>query len=302
MKILLLGKNGQVGWELNRTLLPLGEIIALGRKELNLTNKNAVRKAVRSINPDLIVNAAAYTAVDKAEEEADLAYAINGIAPGILAEEASICNAALVHYSTDYVFNGKKESPYTEKDQPDPINTYGKTKLVGENAIIESEVDHLILRTSWVYGLRGKNFLLTILRLAKEQNELKIIDDQIGSPTWSRLIAEATAMIIAQKPFLSKEKQGVYHLSSAGKTSWHGFANAIIEMFLVESNSKPVITAISTEDYKTLAARPKNSLLDNSRLISNYNIFLPHWQQYLDLLHIDYIDSSNFHHLNKKKG
>ena len=186
MKILLLGKNGQVGWELQRTLAPLGGVIAIDKEELDLTKVHAIRSTVRSINPDLIVNAAAYTAVDSAEDEAELAMAINGIAPGILAEEADRCHAALIHYSTDYVFDGKKNYPYTEEDKPNPLNTYGNTKLAGDRAIHESGVPHLVFRTSWVYGLRGSNFLLTILRRIREKEILQVVNDQYGAPTWCR--------------------------------------------------------------------------------------------------------------------
>ena len=186
MKILLTGKNGQVGWELQRTLAPLGEVVAVDRQALDLANPDAIRALIREVKPALIVNPAAYTAVDKAESEPELAMAVNGIAPGIMAEEAKRLGAAMIHYSTDYVFDGTQTSPYTEKDRPNPGNVYGKTKLAGEQAIQAVGVPHLILRTSWVYGSRGRNFLLTILRLAQERDELKIVDDQIGAPTSSR--------------------------------------------------------------------------------------------------------------------
>ncbi len=219
MKILLLGKNGQVGWELQRTLAPLGQVIALGRKELDLVEGAAIRSTVRAVNPDLIVNAAAYTAVDKAEKEAELALAVNAAAPGVLAEEAMLCRAALIHYSTDYVFDGIKVEPYIEDDKPNPINTYGKTKLEGDRSIQATEVPHLIFRTGWIYSLRGSNFLLTILRLAREREELNVVNDQFGAPTWSRLIAEATALVVAQgiKDIwtFSANHQGIYNLSAA---------------------------------------------------------------------------------------
>lgn len=283
MKILLLGKNGQIGWELQRTMAPLGEVVALGRNELNLVDEKAIRSTVRTIKPDLIVNAAAYTAVDKAEEELDLAMLINGIAPGILAEEAALCKAGLVHYSTDYVFDGKKKSPYNEEDKPNPINVYGKTKLAGERAINQTEAPHLILRTGWVYGLRGHNFLLTILRLAAERDELAVVDDQYGAPNWSRLVAEATAILIA-KATLSKNKiQGLYHLTAAGEISWFGFAKAILEDTGHKNQRLPALKAIKSEAYPTQAARPCYSVLDNSLVQQHHAIVLPHWRQQLKL-------------------
>jgi dTDP-4-dehydrorhamnose reductase len=189
-RILLTGKNGQVGWELQRTLATLGEVVTLDRQDLDLADPDSIRRVVREHKPNLIVNAAAYTAVDKAEEESDLAMVINGTAPGILAEEAKRLSAAIIHYSTDYVFDGSKNTPYTEEDAPNPLNVYGRTKLAGERAIQAVGAPYLILRTSWVYGMRGKNFLLTILRLARERNEIKVVNDQIGAPTWSRIIAQ----------------------------------------------------------------------------------------------------------------
>jgi dTDP-4-dehydrorhamnose reductase len=284
MKILLLGKNGQVGWELQRTLAPLGEITALGRSELDLADQNAIRHAVRTTKPDLIVNAAAYTAVDKAESEPELAMAINGIAPGILAEEAALANAYLVHYSTDYVFDGTQKTPYAELDSPNPVNIYGKTKLAGEEAITNTGCRHLILRTSWVYSLRGSNFLLTILRLAAERNELSIVNDQHGAPTWARMIAEATTLIIATARAY-KSAEGIYHLTATGETTWHGFATAIINQATARGllATKPALKAISSADYPTAAQRPKNSLLDCSALHCTYDLKLPDWATSLDL-------------------
>ena len=205
-KILLTGKNGQVGWELERSLQPLGQVIAFDRSGLDLASPDSIRAVIREVKPELIVNPAAYTAVDKAESEPDLAMAVNGVAPGIIAEEAKRLGAALIHYSTDYVFDGTKAEPYTEDDVPKPINVYGKTKLAGEQAVQAIGVPHLIFRTSWVYGMRGKNFLLTILRMAKEKDELRIVDDQFGAPTWSRMIAETTAQVLAQfySPFAQR--------------------------------------------------------------------------------------------------
>ena len=286
MKILLLGKNGQVGWELQRTLAPLGEIVAPGRKELDLSEPDAIRSFVRSMKPDLVVNAAAYTAVDKAEEEPDLAMAINGIAPRIISEEATRCCAVLIHYSTDYVFDGKKSAPYTEQDKPKPINIYGKTKLAGENAIREVGCSYLILRTSWIYGLRGDNFLLTIQRLATERSELTIVNDQYGAPTWSRMIAEATAQMLVRLSLGDSSKiKGLYHLTAAGETTWFEFAEAILE--LDQENRKgqhgPLLKAIKTENYPTSAARPFYSVLDNSLVSEQFAVTMPGWREQLKL-------------------
>lgn len=282
MIILLTGKNGQVGWELQRTLAPLGKIIALGRSELDLTDQSAIRRVARTTKPDVIINAAAYTAVDKAEEEPDLAVAVNEIAPGILAEEASRLNAYFVHYSTDYIFDGIKKEPYTEKDQPNPLNVYGKTKLAGEEAIKEKGSSYLILRTGWIYSLRGNNFLLTILKLASEKKELRIVKDQYGSPTWARMIAEATAQIISYSAIGSKIK-GTYHLTASGQTSWHGFAEAILELSVSSAHKKPQLYSISISDYQAAAKRPSYSVLDSSALEKAIGLKFSHWHDSLAL-------------------
>lgn len=285
MKILITGANGQVGWELQRTLAPLGEVIALGRDALDLANADAIRKALRQAAPDVIVNAAAYTAVDKAEEERELAHAVNGIAPGVLAEEAKLLNAALVHYSTDYVFDGLKGAPYEEIDVAHPASVYGKTKLAGEKAIAAVNAPHLILRTSWVYGARGKNFLRTILRLADEREELRVVDDQFGAPTWSRMIAEATSAILAQclhkgaVAGVLAEKGGLYHLTAAGQTSWFGFASEIVKY----TEKYPRMTPIATAEYPLPAPRPAYSVMSNARLTQAFGICLPAWQASLGL-------------------
>jgi dTDP-4-dehydrorhamnose reductase len=286
MKILLTGTNGQVGWELQRTLAPLGQVVAVDRRMLDLGNPDSIRAVIRAVKPDLIVNPAAYTAVDKAESEPELAMAVNGIAPGIMAEEAKKLGAAMIHYSTDYVFDGSKTSPYTEEDIPNPINVYGKTKLAGEQAIQAVGVPHLILRTSWVYGMRGKNFLLTILRLAKEREELKIVDDQIGAPTWSRMIAEATAQILAQGVLpltphasLLAQYSGIYNLTAAGRTSWCGFAQAIVENAQAGTRVMPIPTA----DYPLPAPRPLFSLLASDKLTETFGMKLPSWDDSLAL-------------------
>lgn len=291
MKILLTGKNGQVGWELQRTLAPLGKVVALDRQALDLADPAAIRALIREVKPALIVNPAAYTAVDKAESEPELAMAVNGIAPGIMAEEAKRLGAAMVHYSTDYVFDGGKTTPYTEIDVPNPVNVYGKTKLAGEQAIQATGIPYLILRTSWVYGPRGKNFLLTILRLAGERDELKIVDDQIGAPTSSRMIAETTAQILAQcfSPLadfssLITQNSGLYHLTAAGQTSWHDFAAAILESRIRATGVVgPRLTPIPTNAYPLPAPRPLYSLMANDKLQRTFGVSAPAWQIGLSL-------------------
>jgi len=285
MKILISGANGQVGWELQRTLAPLGEVIALGRDALDLSSADAIRHSVRQIAPDLIVNAAAYTAVDKAEEDRDLALLVNGIAPGVLAEEAKLLNAALVHYSTDYVFDGLKGAPYEEIDATHPASVYGKTKLAGEKAIAAVGAPHLILRTSWVYGARGKNFMRTMLRLASERDELRVVDDQIGAPTWSRMIAEATGVILAQclhkgaVAGVLRDKGGLYHLTAAGQTSWFGFASEIVQ----RADRRPRMTPIAAAEYPLPAPRPAYSVMSNAKLARMFDIHLPNWRASLAL-------------------
>ena len=274
-RILLTGRNGQVGWELERTLAPLAEIIAHDRAGLDLADLDRIRTVVRETRPDIIVNAAAYTAVDKAESEPDLAMAINGTAPGVLAEETKRLGALLVHYSTDYVFDGTKPAPYTEEDTPNPINAYGRSKLAGELAIQAVGGRHLILRTSWVYSLRGHNFLNTILRLAAERDELRIVDDQIGAPTWSHAIAEATGRLLA----LPQPPEGLYHLSASGETSWHGFAKAIV----ATRGLATAVVPIPASDYPLPARRPANSRLDNCRLRKATGVALGDWQAQLAL-------------------
>lgn len=288
-RVLLIGGNGQVGWELQRTLATLGEVITPTRDDLNLAQADSIRTYLTEVQPELIVNAAAYTAVDKAEEEPEQAMAINGIAPGILAEIAHQQSAALIHYSTDYVFDGNKASPYCELDTPCPLNVYGQTKLAGEQAIAAVGGAYLILRTSWVYGLHRQNFLLTMQRLAREREELSVVDDQFGSPTWSRLIAEGTAQLIAQArgqvtSFIGHHA-GVYHLSSQGRTSWYGFTRAILEQLEQTTESKPLarLEAIPTSGYPTPAQRPAFSCLDNTLLRDTFGIALPNWEKALAL-------------------
>ena len=265
MRTLLTGRNGQVGWELERKLAPLGEVIATDRTTLDLADPDQIRRVVREARPEIVVNAAAYTAVDKAESEPELAMRINGFAPSVLAEEAKRLGALLVHYSTDYVFDGEKATPYVEDDTPNPINVYGNTKLEGEHRIIASGCRYLILRTSWVYSARGKNFLLAILNASREGRELKVVNDQTGAPTASLDIARATARCVDAR------LDGLYHMSAAGRTTWHGFAEAIL-------GSR--VKAISSAEYGAKAKRPGNSLLDNSKL-RRAGISLPDWREQL---------------------
>lgn len=271
MRILLTGRNGQVGWELLKALAPLGEIMAPDRAQLDLRDPARIREAVRGANPDVIVNAAAYTAVDQAESEREAAFAVNAAAPAVLAEEAKRSGALLVHYSTDYVFDGTKAAPYLEDDAANPGNVYGASKLAGERAIAASGCRHLILRTSWVYGPRGSNFMLTMLRLAKERRELRVVDDQVGAPTSSLAIARATTQA------LRPGAHGLYHLAAAGQTTWCGFARAILK----RAGLATPVAAIRSEDYPTPARRPRNSRLDCSRLRAELGVAMAPWEEQL---------------------
>ncbi|WP_085683471.1 MULTISPECIES: dTDP-4-dehydrorhamnose reductase [unclassified Pseudomonas] len=284
MKILLLGKNGQVGWELQRSLASLGELIALDRHPVDglsgdLCDLDALRATIRQVKPDVIVNAAAYTAVDKAESETELADRVNAQASGVMAEEAASLGAWLIHYSTDYVFSGEGVRPWQETDAVAPVNYYGSSKLAGEQAITSSGCKYLILRTSWVYGARGNNFAKTMLRLAKDRETLSVIADQIGAPTGADLIADVTALAIAkvqQRP----ELVGIYHLAAAGQVSWHGYASHVIQWAKANGEELAVtaVNPISTVDYPTPARRPLNSRLDTQKLRDNFSLHLPDWQ------------------------
>jgi len=271
LRILLTGASGQVGWELRKTLAPLGEVRSFDRYGLDLADVSTLVATVRSLQPRIIVNAAAYTAVDNAQDERDMAFAVNATAPGVLAEEAKRIGAFLVHYSTDYVFDGAKAAPYVEDDPTGPINVYGESKLAGEQAVANSGCRHLILRTSWVYGPRGRNFYLTMLRLAKERPELRVVDDQVGAPTSSLAIARATAAL------LPKGIEGLYHMTAAGETSWRGFASAILK----QAGLATPVVPIRTEDYPTPARRPRNSRLDCSRLARVAGMALASWEEQL---------------------
>jgi dTDP-4-dehydrorhamnose reductase len=286
IRILLTGGAGQVGWELRRALAIFGDVVAPARNVMDLASADSIIAAVRSVRPNLIVNAAAYTAVDKAESEPELAMKVNGEAPRILAEQAALHGAALIHYSTDYVFDGRKEQPYREEDLTAPINTYGRTKLAGERGVAGSGAAHLVFRTSWVYGPRGHNFLLTMLKLGQERKEIKVVNDQFGAPTSARLIAEATACVVAKT--LSRGKldlnalqnaSGLYHLTASGHTTWHGFAQAI----LLGKSGMAKVLPIPTSAYPTPARRPQNSLLDNAKLERQFGFELPDWKVGLEL-------------------
>lgn len=284
--ILLTGVNGQVGFELARTLQGLGKVVALDRSGLDLADLDQVRRVVREIRPTLIVNPAAHTAVDKAETDVEAAMRLNAEAPGVLAEEARKIGAALVHYSTDYVFDGTKTGLYAEDDPVNPQNVYGKSKLAGEQAIANSGCSHLIFRTSWVYGTRGKNFLLTMLRLGAERSELSVVADQFGAPTWANTIAALSANVLAQAvaPNQSdwwEKHSGIYHLTASGATSWHGFAEAIFEFSDLEK--KPTVKPIPAAAYPTPATRPSNSRMSNEKLAATFGVRAPDWRDALRL-------------------
>lgn len=283
-RILLTGAGGQVGWELRRTLAALGDVVAFDRTSFDLTDSDRMRSAIRELKPELIVNPAAYTAVDRAEAEENLAHLVNAAAPRVIAEEAARLGAWFVHYSTDYVFDGSKRGPYTEDDEPNPRNAYGRTKLAGERAIAEVAERHVIFRTSWVYADRGKNFLLTMLRLAQDREELRIVADQCGAPTWARLIAEATALSAFR--LLSEGKSalslaGTYHMTCGGEASWYEFAQEIFR--LRPTVRVPVLVPIPTSQYPTPAIRPMNSVLGNQRFIDRFGLELPEWRDALTM-------------------
>ncbi|ELW9446226.1 dTDP-4-dehydrorhamnose reductase [Burkholderia cenocepacia] len=284
--ILVTGVNGQVGFELLRSLQGLGRVVACDRSMLDLSDLDRVRSVVRELKPSIIVNPAAYTAVDKAETDVDAARRLNVEVPRAFAEEATRLGAALVHYSTDYVFDGTKEGAYVETDATNPQNVYGLTKLEGEQAIAATGCAHLILRTSWVYGRRGKNFLLTMLKLGSERPELRVVADQVGAPTWSKTIATATAHIVAQALAADDadwwaQRSGVYHFTSAGATSWHGFAEAIFAQAMGEH--APKVLPIPASDYPVPAKRPSNSRLSHDKLTEAFGLRLPDWADALKL-------------------
>jgi dTDP-4-dehydrorhamnose reductase len=289
-RILLTGKSGQVGYELQRTLAPLGAVIALDRTQMDLTDPDSIRRSIRDASPDIIVNAAGFTAVDKAEAEPALAMQVNAVAPGIMAEEAKRANALLIHYSTDYVFDGTHAAPYVEHDLPNPLNTYGKTKLAGERAIASSGCTHLIFRASWIYSSRGVNFVLTMLKLARERREISIVDDQIGSPSWARALAESTAELL-EKNGHPEEKSGTYHLSAKGYTSRHDFAQKIIETARQASGEQSgwaAIRRITTANYPLPAVRPLNAATSKEKILQTFNIEMPDWDSQLKAFLVDH--------------
>src|ERR1700677_2468901 len=282
-RILIFGRVGQVGWELRHKLACLGEVSNVDFPEVDFSKPDTVRAAIREAAPTVIVNAAAYTAVDKAEATPEPAWAINATGPGVIAEEAKRLGALMVHYSTDYVYDGSKQGPWVETDTPNPLNVYGETKLAGDRAIEAVGGDYLILRTSWVYGARGGNFLLTMLRLAKERPELRIVDDQTGSPTTSECIAQATADILAQVTTPGgglAGRSGVYHLTSSGATTWFGFAKE----FLSKQAGCPKLTPIPASEYPVPAMRPVNSVLSCDRIRDTFGVRMPSWELALDLV------------------
>jgi dTDP-4-dehydrorhamnose reductase len=305
--ILLIGASGQVGRELNAALPSVGEVTALDRQRLDLTRPEQIRRAIRDFQPALIVNAAGYTAVDQAESEVALARAVNAVAPAVMAEEAKKIGAVLIHYSTDYVFDGTKTTPYEEDDPANPLSVYGRTKLEGERAIQASGVAHLIFRTSWVYATSGRNFLLTILRLATEREELRVVRDQTGAPTLSREIARATAQILEQLSarhpgrISLEEASGVYHMTAAGETSWYELAKAILEEAAGVREARPWLTAatgglpliarrvvpITAAEYPAPARRPAYSVLSNARLARAFSVQLADWRKQLHSVFAD---------------
>lgn len=285
-RILVIGKNGQVGWELRRTLCPLGEVVAVDFPEIDLRSPDSIRHWIRETRPGLVINAAAYTAVDKAETEPEAAMAINGRAPGIIAEEAKAAGIPVVHYSTDYIFDGTKSAPYVETDPPNPLSVYGRSKLAGDEAVRAAGGSHLIFRLCWVYGARGQNFMLTMMRLAREREHLRIVSDQVGCPTWSRMIAQATACAV-EKLLNGRDPNaycGTYHLAAAGITSWYDFARAIIDLVPAAEKKCTRVDAITTQEYPLPAKRPAFSALNCDKLYAAFGLRLPDWSESLRMV------------------
>jgi dTDP-4-dehydrorhamnose reductase len=294
MRILITGADGQVGWECRRSLQSLGTLLVVNRAQCDLTHPDAIRAAVRDREPDLIINAAAYTAVDRAETETAVADAVNAVAPAVLAEEAKRSGAAMIHLSTDYVFDGCKASPYGEADPCNPLSAYGRTKRQGEEAILAMAAPAVILRTSWIYAMRGSNFLRTIVRLAREREELRIVDDQWGAPTWARSVADGIAAIAARAgrdrasiAASFAERGGIYHMTAAGRTNWHQFATRILQLLPDPARRLRELTPIASAQYPTAARRPANSVLDCTRLAQDWGIALPAWDDALALAAAD---------------
>jgi dTDP-4-dehydrorhamnose reductase len=282
-RILVTGRSGQVGWESQSALAPLGTVIALDRSAMDLASPDSIRRAIRDAKPEIIVNAAAYTNVDKAELEPDLAMKVNGVAPGIMAEEAKRLGAILVHYSTDYVFDGELDRPYVEDDPPNPVNAYGKTKLAGEFAVAAVGGRHLILRSSWVYGARGSNFVLTVLRLAREKPELAMVDDQTGSPTWARALAAATAELLRRKDRVLGHA-GVYHLAANGHASRYELSNEVIRIMrdvCGEPGGWARVRPITSGEYPLPARRPRNPVMNQDKVKRILGVEMTHWKDEL---------------------
>lgn len=277
MKILITGKNGQVTRALQGALAALGDVTALGSQTLDLRQGDAIRRTLDRVRPGLIINPAAYTAVDPAENDRDNAWALNATAPGVLAECAAELGVPLIHYSTDYVFDGSKPAPYTEADPTSPLGVYGQSKLEGEHAVAQAWEQHLILRTSWVYSLHGRNFLLTMLRLLQEKPELRVVADQIGAPTWAGTIAASTAQLVQRWLAGEAGAWGVYHLTASGETSWFGFAQAIGEQLQATGKACSELVGIASSEYPTPAKRPLNSRLDCSKLAREWGVTQPDW-------------------------
>lgn len=283
-RILIIGRNGQIGWELERILGPLDNVIAIDYPDIDMTKPESIRATINTYRPQIVINAAAYTAVDKAESEADLAMAINGVAPGVMAEECRRLRALLVHYSTDYVYDGKKRTPYIEDDDAKPLAAYARAKLAGDLAIQAVDTPYLILRTCWVYGWRGNNFLLMMLKLASEQEEIRVVDDQIGTPNWSRDVAEATAKVLSlgqDDPYeYFSQYSGIYHFSASGRTSWYGFAKAIFEADPAAGERKlKRLIPISTAEYGSKVDRPAFAVLDTSKIERTFGLKMQPWER-----------------------
>ena len=278
MRILISGQHGQVSRELQRRLGGIGELIVPGRDQLDLALPDQIRQQVQHVRPDLIINAAAYTAVDLAESEPETAFAVNAVAPGIFAEEALMLGIPLIHYSTDYVFDGMKAGLYNESDMPNPLGVYGRSKLAGEQAITDVQGQHLILRTSWIYSTHGRNFLLTMQRLLQENPEVRVVADQFGAPTWAGTIANSTLSLIKRWQSGDVAAWGTYHLTAQGQTSWFGFAQAIVEALRQQGKPCAKLLPILSSDYPTPATRPLNSCLDCSRLQLDWGVRQPDWQ------------------------
>ena len=284
MKILITGKDGQLGWELQRSLAGLGDIVATGRQELDLSDPAGIRQLVRSIRPDVVLNTAAYNAVDRAESEHDIAFKVNAVAPGLLAEECRDLGALLIHFSTDYVFDGRKITPYSEEDEPAPLSVYGRSKLAGEQAVRAAKGRALIFRTAWLYSDQGDNFVGTMRRLARQKSELSVVDDQSGTPTWVKPLSQALEKICARALSRQGSTMGegapVYHATCSGETTRYGFARAILDDLASKAPEEPIarLIPISSTDYPAPARRPKYSVLSNAKLERDFGVRLPEWR------------------------